>query len=149
MTAPELTAPRQRHPSGRTRAKAERWSWILMRASGVLLLVLIFTHLFVNLLTGDGVKQIDFAFVAGKWASPLWQIWDFAMLWLAMLHGGNGMRLLVNDYAGKRTRILWMWLLGIAVAVIMVLGSLVIFTFDPCPVGYEPPMVPEFCLDVR
>jgi succinate dehydrogenase / fumarate reductase membrane anchor subunit len=149
MAAPELTEPRKRHPSGRTRAKAERWSWLFMRASGVVLIVLIFTHLFINLLTGDGVNQIDFAFVAGKWASPLWKVWDLTMLWLAMLHGGNGMRLLVNDYAGPRTRTMWMWLLGAAVTVVMVLGTLVIFTFDPCPVGYEYPTVPQFCEDVR
>jgi succinate dehydrogenase / fumarate reductase membrane anchor subunit len=140
MAAPVITEPRKRLPSGRTRNNAERWSWIFMRASGVLLLVLIFTHLFINLITGDGVNQIDFAFVAGKWASPLW---------LAMLHGGNGMRLLINDYAGPRSRIVWQWVLWIAVVAIIVLGSLVIFTFDPCPVGADPNLLPDFCEDVR
>jgi succinate dehydrogenase / fumarate reductase membrane anchor subunit len=149
MAAPTITEPRKRMPSGRTRRNAERWSWIFMRASGVLLLVLIFTHLFINLITGDGVNQIDFAFVAGKWASPLWQVWDFTMLWLAMLHGGNGMRLLINDYAGPRSRIVWQWVLWIAVVAIIVLGSLVIFTFDPCPVGADPNLLPDFCEDVR
>lgn len=148
MAAPEITEPR-RIQSGRTRRNAERWSWILMRGSGVLLIILIFTHLFINLLTGDGIKQIDFAFVAGKWASPLWKIWDFTMLWLAMLHGGNGMRLLVNDYASPRSRKVWMTLLFIAVAVIIILGSLIIFTFDPCPVGGDPSLLPDFCEDVR
>lgn len=120
-----------------------------MRGSGVLLLVLIFTHLFINLLTGDGVNQIDFGFVAGKWASPVWKIWDFVMLVLAMVHGGNGMRLLINDYA--RTpwlrKTLKSLLVG-AVGVIIVLGSLVIFTFDPCPTdasGQFLPGTPTFC----
>ena len=49
-----------------------------MRLSGVLLLVLVFGHLFVNLVTGQGIKGVDFAFVAGKWASPFWQVWDLA-----------------------------------------------------------------------
>ncbi len=149
MSAPELVAPRKRLPSGRTRRKAERWSWMFMRVSGVVLIALIFTHLFINLFTGDGINQIDFAFVAGKWASPLWQWWDFAMLVLAMLHGGNGMRLLVNDYAGPRSRRLWMGLLATATALVVVLGTLVIFTFDPCPEGYSYPEVPQFCEDVR
>jgi succinate dehydrogenase / fumarate reductase membrane anchor subunit len=149
MQAPELIPPAFVR-SGRSRTHVERWSWIFMRASGVILLVLIFTHLFINLLTGDGVQQVDFAFVAGKWASPLWKVWDLTMLVLAMIHGGNGMRLLVNDYARAD------WLrktlkvaLGAAVGVIIVLGSLVIFTFDPCPLDAAPDLLPTFCEDVR
>ena len=138
MTAPVLTTPRKRYPSGRTRHRAERWSWIFMRASGVVLLVLIFTHLFVNLMVGDGVNRIDFAFVAGKWANPLWKVWDMAMLWLAMLHGFNGMRLLINDYAHKRGWYVALHaLLGTATTVILILGTLVITTFDPCPAGTD------------
>ncbi len=149
MAAPELTTPQERIRSGRMRRQAERWSWLFMRASGGILIVLIFTHLFVNLMTGDGVSQIDFAFVAGKWASPLWQVWDLLMLLLAMLHGGNGMRLLINDYAHNKTwHSMLMGALGVAVAVIIVLGSLVIFTFDPCPVDADMSLLPSFCEDV-
>jgi len=145
MTAPTVTPPRPH--SGRTRSNAEKWSWIFMRFSGPLLLLLIFTHLFINLLTGGGVKQIDFGFVAGKWAaSPLWQVWDLIMLVLAMLHGGNGMRLLVNDYArNRRWRTFLLGALALAVGVIVTLGALVIFTFDPCPAGADPSLLPSFC----
>ncbi len=150
MTAPELTTPQERIRSGRMRRQAERWSWLFMRASGAILMVLIFTHLFINLMTGDGISQIDFAFVAGKWASPLWKVWDLLMLVLAMLHGGNGMRLLINDYAHSRTwHTVLMGALGVAVTVVIVLGALVIFTFDPCPVGADPSLLPSFCEDVR
>ena len=48
---------------------------------------------------GDGITAIDFGFVAGKWADPVWMFWDLAMLWLAMLHGTNGVRTIINDYA--------------------------------------------------
>jgi len=139
MSAPELVAPHQRIPSGRTRHRAERWSWIFMRVSGVLLLVLIFTHLFTNLMVGDGISRVDFAFVAGKWASPLWQVWDVAMLWLGMLHGFNGMRLLINDYAhSKRLNRIFHAVLGLATVAILVLGTLVLTTFDPCPADADP-----------
>lgn len=149
MTAPDLTTPRERIRSGRMRRQAERWSWMFMRFSGAILILLIFTHLFVNLITGDGVSQIDFAFVAGKWASPLWQVWDLLMLVLALLHGGNGMRLLINDYAHRKTtRTVLMGVLGVAVAVVIVLGSLVIWTFDPCPVDADPSLLPSFCATV-
>ena len=67
-----------------------------------MLLVLVLGHLFVNLMLGEGIQRIDFAFVAGKWASPFWQVWDLLMLWLAMLHGANGLRTIINDYAEQR-----------------------------------------------
>lgn len=148
-----MTAPQDVKPMPPTRRhKVQRWWWLFQRISGVLLIALIFTHLFVNLMTGDGVSQIDFAFVAGKWASPLWQWWDFAMLLLAMLHGMNGMSYIVNDYATRKTtRTVLHALLGISTAVIIVLGALVIWTFDPCPVDAAGALlegVPSFCEDV-
>lgn len=152
MSAPELTAPRKRPANLRTLGRTQRWSWMFQRISGVILIVLIFTHLFINLMTGDGVSQIDFAFVAGKWASPLWQWWDFAMLVLAMLHGTNGMRILVDDYARKPfMRATLQWALRITCVVIIVLGSLVIWTFDPCPTDAAGELlhgVPSFCESV-
>ncbi len=78
------TAPRRKGPN------LEKWGWIYMRVSGVLLVILIFGHLIVNMVMGEGVHQIDFAFVSGKWASPFWQVWDGLMLWLALIHGANG-----------------------------------------------------------
>jgi succinate dehydrogenase / fumarate reductase, membrane anchor subunit len=104
-----------------------------MRLSGVVLVVLVFGHLFVNLMLGEGIKQIDFAFVAGKWASPFWQLWDLAMLWLALIHGGNGMRTIIADYSEKDSTRLWLTgLLYFAVVATLLVGTLTITTFDPC-----------------
>jgi succinate dehydrogenase hydrophobic anchor subunit len=88
-------------PRTRKQANWEKYGWLFMRVSGPLLIVLVFTHLVVNLVLGEGIKAIDFAFVAGKWADPFWQWWDIAMLWLAMIHGTNGMRTIVNDYTER------------------------------------------------
>ncbi|KQZ84864.1 succinate dehydrogenase [Microbacterium sp. Root166] len=111
----------------------EKWGWIYMRVSGVLLVILIFGHLFVNLMLGEGIHGIDFAFVAGKFASPFWQWWDVIMLWLALIHGANGMRTIVNDYVThERTRQVLVWALWLSAAFLIVLGTLVVFTFDPC-----------------
>src|SRR5580765_1718597 len=116
-----------------SRGNFELWSWVFMRGSGILLLVLVFGHLFVNLMLGDGVHAIDFAFVAGKWSSPFWQTWDLIMLWLAQLHGANGLRTIINDYAESDVTRFWLkMLLTLASIVVIVLGTLVIFTFDPC-----------------
>ena len=138
-----VSLPRTRVPAGSNR---ELMAWLFMRWSGALLLVLILVHLFVNLVLGDGINQIDFAFVAGKYATPFWQVWDLLMLWLALIHGGNGMRTLVNDYAYNRlvNRIL-KWAILAAVVVLVVLGTLVIFTFDPCPAGAPADLLPSFC----
>ena len=138
MLAPTLLPPRYRR-SAPSRTRVEKWAWLFMRASGLLLIVLILTHLFVNLMLGDGISAIDFAFVAGKWASPVWKWWDAAMLVLAMVHGTNGMRQLVNDYArSTAVRRTLKAALATAFTLIVVLGSLVIFTFDPCPTGADP-----------
>jgi succinate dehydrogenase / fumarate reductase membrane anchor subunit len=152
MATPIIESPR----SGRvapgysrttsSRSNFEMVAWLFMRISGAILVVLIFVHLYVNLIAGDGISGIDFGFVAGKWASPFWQIWDLTMLWLAMLHGTNGIRVIINDYADKNsTR---MWLKGVlytATVVIVVLGTLVIFTFDPCPVIDGVAHVADYC----
>jgi succinate dehydrogenase / fumarate reductase membrane anchor subunit len=130
MSAPTLDRPRSK-PSGRSNSELN--SWLFMRASGVLLVVLVFGHLFVNLMLGEGIHAIDFAFVAGKWANPFWQVWDLAMLWLAMLHGANGLRTIISDYTVRAgTRFTLKSLLYFAAFVVMALGTLVIFTFDPC-----------------
>jgi succinate dehydrogenase / fumarate reductase, membrane anchor subunit len=117
----------------KSRGNFELWSWVFMRGSGVLLLVLVFGHLFVNLMMGDGIHAVDFAFVGQKWSSPFWQTWDMLMLWLAELHGFNGVRTIINDYTEKNsTRMVLKTLLVASALVVMVLGTLVIFTFDPC-----------------
>ncbi len=130
MSAPTIQAPRTRATTG---GNFELNSWLFMRGSGLLLLVLVFGHLFVNLMLGEGIHRIDFAFVAGKWADPFWQTWDLAMLWLAELHGLNGLRTIINDYTTSETsRFLLKTLLYFSGLVVIVLGTLVIFTFDPC-----------------
>lgn len=120
----------------KSRGSFEMLAWLFMRLSGVVLVILIFGHLFSNLMVGEGISGISFGFVAGKWASPLWQFWDLAMLWLAMLHGTNGVRTIINDYAEKHATRAWLkGILYVATIFIIVLGSLVIFTFDPCVAG--------------
>ncbi len=127
----------------------EKWGWIYMRASGIVLIVLIFGHLFVNLMVGEGVKAIDFAFVAGKFTDPFWVVWDTAMLWLALIHGANGMRTLVNDYATQTStrRILHAALLVSTIA-LLALGTLTIYAFDPSPAGSPAELLPSFCAEV-
>ncbi|GDY29215.1 succinate dehydrogenase hydrophobic membrane anchor subunit [Gandjariella thermophila] len=120
-----------RRPAAR-RSNFELYAWLFMRLSGLALIVLVLGHLFIMNILDGGVHRINFAFVAGRWSSPFWQFWDLAMLWLAQLHGGNGLRTVINDYARKDTTRFWLkMLLYTSMVVIVGLGTLVIFTFDP------------------
>lgn len=124
----------------------EKWGWMYMRVSGIVLVVLIFGHLFVNLMVGEGVKAIDFAFVAGKLANPFWVVWDTLLLWFALIHGANGMRTLVNDYATRATtRMVLHGALLVSTLALLILGTLTIYAFDPCPAGSPADLLPSFC----
>ncbi|SFR95403.1 succinate dehydrogenase / fumarate reductase membrane anchor subunit [Microbacterium sp. cf046] len=133
-----IADPRSPHTAvRRSGPNLEKWGWIYMRVSGVFLVILIFGHLFVNLMVGEGIHGIDFAFVAGKYASPFWQWWDVLMLWFALIHGANGMRTITNDYiTHQKVRRVLVWAIGLAAAFLIVLGTLVVFTFDPC-IGFD------------
>jgi len=141
-----IEAPRSERPA-RRRRNWEKYAWMYMRGSGVLLIVLIFGHLFTNLIADKGgVKAIDFAFVGGKWSNPFWKVWDTLMLWLALIHGSNGMRTIVNDYVANATfRKVLLWALVVSSVVLILLGTLVIYTFSPCPAGSMPADLPSFC----
>jgi succinate dehydrogenase / fumarate reductase, membrane anchor subunit len=135
---------------GRRGPNLEKAGWIFMRASGVVLIVLIFGHLAYNLLwTPGGIHAIDFGFVGGKLANPFWQWWDVLMLWLAILHGSNGMRTIVNDYVHKpAVRRVALGAIGVAAAVLIILGTLITFTFDPCPPNADASLLPSFCAEL-
>ena len=130
----------------RGRTNTELYAWLFMRVSGILLVVLVLGHLFIMNILDGGVQRINFGFVAGRWASPFWQVWDLLMLWLAMIHGTNGVRTIVNDYAERDgLRLTLKVLLYLAFMIVVVLGTLVIFTFDPCPSGSPADLLPSFC----
>ncbi|MBP1326201.1 succinate dehydrogenase / fumarate reductase membrane anchor subunit [Leucobacter exalbidus] len=140
-----IESPRAKTPAAK-RTNWEKWGWIYMRVSGVLLLVLVFGHLFSNLMIGDGVHAIDFGFVGGKLSQPFWMVWDTLLLWLALIHGANGMRTIVNDYVtrpglAKAFRVA----LFLSAALLILLGTIVIYTLDPCPAGADPSLVASFC----
>ncbi len=132
---PVIEAPRTRRkrPSQSGRGtNFEMYAWIFMRMSGILLVFLVLGHISIMLLLDGGVQRINFGFVAGRWASPFWRTWDLVQLWLAMLHGTNGLRVIINDYAERDGTRFWLkMLLYTSSFLVLVLGTLVIFTFDP------------------
>jgi succinate dehydrogenase / fumarate reductase membrane anchor subunit len=132
-TSPQLEAPRSRSRyRSRSRTSFEMYSWIFMRMSGLLLVVLVLGHLLIMNVLDGGVQRVNWGFVAGRWASPFWRTWDLMQLWLAELHGTNGLRTVINDYAVRDSTRFWLkMLLYTSAFLVLVLGTLVIFTFDP------------------
>jgi succinate dehydrogenase / fumarate reductase membrane anchor subunit len=117
----------------------ELWSWLFMRISGIVLLVLAVGHVVIMHLPAGGVSRINFGFVATRWQSPFWRTWDWALLVLALIHGINGLRVIILDYVrppGARLALnMLFYTLGF---VLFVLGTVIVFTFDPANWGPRP-----------
>jgi succinate dehydrogenase / fumarate reductase membrane anchor subunit len=110
----------------------ELWTWLFMRISGIVLLFLAVGHVLIMHVFDEGVDRVNFAFIQLRWGSPFWKTWDWLMLVLALLHGVNGLRVIVLDYvrpAGVRLAInSFFTVLG---AALMALGTIIVVTFDP------------------
>jgi succinate dehydrogenase / fumarate reductase membrane anchor subunit len=122
------TPRRRERPAG----GFELWSWLFMRISGVVLLFLAVGHVLIMHVLDEGVDRVDFGFVAARWGNPVWRTWDWALLVLALLHGINGLRVIVQDYVrwpGVRFAVNMLFaIIGFG---LFVLGTVIVFTFDP------------------
>src|ERR671914_540632 len=118
---------RDRRPSS-----TEVWWWFFMRISGVILIFLVLIHVYVMHLIDGGVERVDFAFVAERWNNVGWKTFDWIMLFLALLHGTNGLRIVVEDYIKKPgLRAFLKGSLYMLTLALMIMGTAVIVTFDP------------------
>lgn len=108
-------------PQLRQRSRYDQVMWLFMRLSGVLILPLVFGHLAIMHVI-EGVFAINASgtglaanFVAARWAYLFWRLYDAALLALALVHGFNGLRYVVNDYAhhpSVRRGLNWALLIG-------------------------------------
>jgi succinate dehydrogenase / fumarate reductase, membrane anchor subunit len=101
-----------------------------MRVSGILLILLALGHFgYMHLL--NGVEKINYAFVAQQYRTPFWRAYDLLLLSLALVHGSNGGRTLIDDYIHARGwRALLLAALYTAAFFFLVIGALVIVTFQ-------------------
>ena len=93
-------------------------------------------HVLVEL-TG---QEINFAFVTSRWGTPFWRIYDLLLLLLALIHGVNGARIIIGDYVARGgVRNLILIVLGSLTFIWLMLGIVVIVTFDPnAAAGFNP-----------
>ena len=129
-----LTRPSGRNPVRGRRVAGnnfELYSWFYMRVSGVFLLFLVFAHVLIMHIIND-VSAINYAFVAARWASPFWRSYDWLMLVLALSHGLNGLKIVVDDYVHRPgLHVLAYAALASFGIIFVIVGSLVILTFEP------------------
>lgn len=110
----------------------ELFAWFFMRVSGLLLVFLALGHFFVMHVIAEGVDRVNYDFVAARYATPFWRTYDLMMLTLALMHGTNGIRTLIDDYArSKGTRLFWLSTLYVISGFMLLVGGLLILTFQP------------------
>jgi succinate dehydrogenase / fumarate reductase membrane anchor subunit len=103
------------------------WKW--MRYSGLLLIPLAWIHVLLQDVL-VGVHAIDIDYVALRWATWGWRVYDFALLAFAFAHGVNGLRQVLLDYVGSevwRRRLniilLLFWLIISLIGAIAIIGG--------------------------
>jgi succinate dehydrogenase / fumarate reductase membrane anchor subunit len=77
-----------------------RWgtiSWLFMRVSALALIFLALGHFVIQHVLND-VHNLSLEFVAARWGTLGWRIYDGLLLGLGLAHGLNGLRIVVDDY---------------------------------------------------
>ena len=115
--------------SRKPKANFETWSWYFMRISGLILIFLALLHFSITHIIND-VVETDAEFVANRWDNPVWRLFDWTLLTLALFHGLNGVRWIIDDYVrspGKRAAVKAVTY-GVS-GVLFAYGTLVIVTY--------------------
>jgi succinate dehydrogenase / fumarate reductase membrane anchor subunit len=107
----------------------ETFSWFFFRVSGILLIFLVIFHLIIMHVTTD-VAKTTYDFVVARYSNPLWRLYDWLLLTLALLHGMNGLRIVIDDYVRNRSaRLTLLSIAGILTLVFLMLGTITLITF--------------------
>ena len=108
----------------------ETFSWYFFRASGVVLIFLVIAHLIIMHASND-VACTTYRFVALRYDNPLWRLFDWLLLTLALTHGMNGLRIVIDDYVRSRGwRLTLQSANGLLTLVFFLLGTITLITFQ-------------------
>ena len=109
----------------------ETFSWYFFRISGIVLIFLAIFHLFLNHVATD-VSCTSYQLISIRYENPFWRLYDWLLLTLALLHGMNGLRVVVDDYVRTRGwRLTLQSAVGILTLVFFLLGTITLITFQP------------------
>lgn len=115
----------------RPRGNFELFAWLFMRVSGLALIFLVLGHVAI-MHVFNNVDDLSYEFVVARWGTPFWRVYDWLLLSLALIHGLNGVRVLIDDYVHSRGwRVFSVSMLYFVGFVFLVIGSIVVFTFQP------------------
>ena len=130
-------------------SQIDAWMWTFMRWSGVLIVPLVFGHLAMMhvisgvfditaadaTIVGTGITNTSgtaVQFVGERWdhlvaGVAVWRLYDGALLALVVIHGFNGLRYVVNDYANDKVlnrALNWVILFGAVALIILGMAAL-------------------------
>jgi succinate dehydrogenase / fumarate reductase membrane anchor subunit len=108
-------------------------AWFFMRISGLILVFLALGHLTITHILNN-VESINYFFVSNRWANPktgvFWRLWDLTMINLAVLHGFNGLRQVLDEYVTRPgRRVIVFTVIGIFAAALILIGTYAILMF--------------------
>ena len=107
----------------------ELYAWFFMRISGLFLVLLATGHMFIMHVFNDTLN-LDYEFVAARWDTPYWRTFDWLLLALSLLHGTNGLRIVLHDnIANENIRKVSLSALYLVSALFFVLGTYVLVAF--------------------
>ena len=107
----------------------ELYAWFFMRISGLFLVLLATGHMFIMHVFNDTLN-LDYEFVAARWDTPYWRTFDWLLLALSLLHGTNGLRIVLHDnIANENIRKVSLTTLYLVSIVFFVLGTYVLIAF--------------------
>ncbi|MFO0910631.1 MAG: succinate dehydrogenase hydrophobic membrane anchor subunit [Isosphaeraceae bacterium] len=112
----------------------ELGAWYFMRISGLVLVFLALGHLFITHILNN-VENINYYFVSSRWADPktgvIWRLWDLTMINLAVFHGFNGLRQVLDEYVIRPgRRVMTHTLIWTGMVFLMGIGSYAILMFQ-------------------
>jgi succinate dehydrogenase / fumarate reductase membrane anchor subunit len=112
----------------------ELGAWYFMRISGLILVLLALGHLMITHILHN-VEDVNYKFVADRWGDPrtgvFWRLWDLTMINLAVIHGCNGLRQVLDEYIIRRNRrVLVHTLIWCSAIFLMTIGSYAILLFQ-------------------
>lgn len=114
---------------GRRLRSSEATSWVFMRISGLTLVFLSLVHFAITHIIND-VVATDSDFVARRWDNPAWRGFDWFLLALALAHGGNGVRVVIDDYVHRpRVRVALKTVVFGLAAALFILGTTTVVAF--------------------
>lgn len=108
----------------------ERYAFLFMRLSGILLLLLAVGHMMLQHVLRD-VHNLTLQVVQDVWRSWGWRAYDLLLLIFAIFHGFSGLRQVLQDYIHepKTLKIVGYVLLSLAIVTI-IWSAVAIFSFD-------------------